>query len=160
MDLSAHLIVVTGRNQKLFNSLNKLKIHYANSMSVFGFTERVADLMAISDVIITKPGPGTINEALAMELPMLIDNTERSLFWERVNVDVVLNYGVGEKIKHPDQIRQLLHSYLEDSGVQRALETAFVSVPPNQFNEKIKAIIDEMASATNPPSMIGRARQL
>ncbi len=146
MDFSAHLVVVAGRNQKLFDDLNRLKIHYNNTMSVFGYTDRVADLMAVADVIITKPGPGTINEALAMQLPMLIDNTERSLFWERVNVDVVLNYGVGERIRHPDQIRGLLSSYLEDVGVQKALKAAFTSVPPNRFNGTIKGIIDEMAS--------------
>ena len=67
-------------------------------MTLLGFTDRVADLMAISHLIVTKPGPGTISEAIAMKLPILIDNTDKLLFWERINVDLVLNYGVGQRI--------------------------------------------------------------
>lgn len=144
LDLNAHLIVIAGRNKKLKKQLEELEIHSSNSMTVFGYTDRVSDIMAISNVIITKPGPGTINEAIAMKLPILIDNTDISLFWERANVDFVLKYGVGQKIKKFEQVENLLVNYLNDEEIIQNVERAFATIPPNQFHLRIHGIIKEL----------------
>jgi UDP-N-acetylglucosamine:LPS N-acetylglucosamine transferase len=146
LDLGAHLVVIAGRNNKLKKQLVQLDLHSSNSMSIFGFTDRIADIMAVSDVIITKPGPGTINEAIAMKLPILIDNTDITLFWERANVDFVLKYGVGKKIKELRQIKNLLTTYLKDEQVIQNTKRSFIDVPPNQFHLRIKGIIQELIS--------------
>ena len=146
LDLDAHVVVVAGRNKKLKKQIEQLSLNSSNTMTVFGFTDRVSDLMAVSNVIITKPGPGTINEAMAMKLPILIDNTDISLFWERANVDCVLNYGVGQKIKRLRHLEDLLTSYLKDEQVIQKFERAFVDVPANQFHLRIKGIIQDLMS--------------
>ncbi len=144
MNLGAHLVVISGRNTKLKKDLEQLKLHPSNTLSAFGFTDRVSDLMAISDVIVTKPGPGTINEAIAMKLPILIDNTDTSLFWERANVDIVLKYGIGQKIKKFSQIKNLLTTYLKDATARQSAEQSFFNVPANQFHLRIPQIIHEL----------------
>lgn len=144
MDLSTHLIICTGRNEKLKKDLVKIKLHPSNSMTVLGFTDKIADLMAISDLIITKPGPGTINEAIAMQLPVLVDNVDASLFWERANTDMVIRFGIGEKIKDYGQIRNLLKGYLKDEHVRGDVEKSFASLPSNQFHVRIGEIVDSM----------------
>lgn len=144
IDLGAHLVVIAGRNNKLKKELEQLDLHPSNSISVFGFTDRVSDLMAVSDVIITKPGPGTINEAIAMKLPILIDNTAITLFWERANVDFVLKYGVGQKIKKLRQVEGLLMTYLKDKETIQNLEKSFSNIPSNQFHLRIPGIIQEL----------------
>jgi processive 1,2-diacylglycerol beta-glucosyltransferase len=144
MDLGAHLIVIAGRNKKLKKELEEVKLHPSNSLTVFGFTDRVSDIMAVSDVIITKPGPGTINEAIAMKLPILIDNTDISLFWERANVDMVMKYGVGQRIREFSQVKNLLTAYLKDSRTKELVEQSYVSAPSNQFHLRILGIIEEM----------------
>jgi processive 1,2-diacylglycerol beta-glucosyltransferase len=147
LDLNAHLVVIAGRNNKLKKQLERLELHSSNTMTVFGFTDRIADIMAVSNVIITKPGPGTINEAIAMKLPILIDNTDITLFWERANVDFVLKYGVGQKIKKLKQIEDLLITYLNDEQTIQNVEKCFVDIPPNQFHLRIRGIIQELISA-------------
>ncbi len=144
MDLSAHLIICTGRNEKLKKDLLKIKLHSTNSMTVLGFTDKIADLMAISDLIITKPGPGTINEAIAMQLPVLVDNVDASLFWERANTDMVVRFGIGQKIRDYGQIRKLLKGYLKDEHVREGVEKSFAALPSNQFHVRIGEIIDSM----------------
>ncbi len=144
LNINAHLIVILGRNEKLRKSIERIRMHPSNSITILGFTDRVADLMSISDVIITKPGPGTINEALAMHLPVLIDNTEISLFWERVNVDMVLQYGVGDRIRDPKQLKKMLKNYLKDARTRSHVAESYVSVPQNLFHERIPKIILEM----------------
>ncbi len=45
-----------------------------------------ADLMAISDVLITKPGPGSVCEALRVEnVPMILDQTGSTMMGEKRN---------------------------------------------------------------------------
>jgi processive 1,2-diacylglycerol beta-glucosyltransferase len=39
---------------------------------IFSYTDRISDLMDISDLIITKPGGVSIAEALVKQLPILI----------------------------------------------------------------------------------------
>jgi UDP-N-acetylglucosamine:LPS N-acetylglucosamine transferase len=152
IDLGAHLIVIAGRNNKLKKNLEGLDLHASNSMSVFGFTDRISDLMAVSDVIITKPGPGTINEAIAMKVPILLDNTDITLFWERANVDFVLKYGVGQKIKKIRQVKDLLVTYLKDKQVRQDTENSFFNIPPNQFHLRIGGIIHDLIA--NKPSWL------
>ncbi len=141
MPLGINLIVVAGHNEELKQDLQEMEIDISNLLSVCGYTDRIADLMAISDLIITKPGPGTINEAMAMQLPILIDNTNISLFWERANVDLVLKYGVGEKIRHIEQLEDLLAQYLQVESAP-----VFLNVPANQFHLRIPDLIAEMIS--------------
>ena len=147
MNLGVHLIVIAGRNNSLKKELEKLHLHPSNTLTAFGYTDRVSDLMAISDVIITKPGPGTINEAMAMKLPILIDNTDTSLFWERANVDIVLKYGVGQKIKKFKQVKSLLMTYLKDAKAIENTEHSFDGIPANQFHLRIPEIIHELIAS-------------
>lgn len=144
MDLGAHIIIIAGRNHKLKKDVEQLRLHPSNSLTAFGYTDRVSDLMAVSNVIITKPGPGTINEALAMKLPILIDNTGISLYWERANVDMVVGNGVGQKIKEFNQIKGLLTTYLKDPKAKQALKKSYVTAPSNQFHLRIRQIIQEL----------------
>ncbi|MBS0620690.1 MAG: hypothetical protein JSS61_04440 [Verrucomicrobia bacterium] len=145
-NLSAHLVILAGHNARLKRDLEYLELHPGNSMTVFGYTDRVADLMAVSSVVITKPGPGTINEAMAMRLPLLIDNTGTSLFWERANVDLVIGYGIGQKVKEFHQIGDLLKSYLWDDGFKEQIARSFVTLPKNDFHRRIPQLIREMIS--------------
>jgi UDP-N-acetylglucosamine:LPS N-acetylglucosamine transferase len=144
MDLSTHVIVCTGRNDKLRKELMKIRLHASNSMTIFGFTDKIADLMAISDLIITKPGPGTINEAIAMHLPILIDHIDASLFWERANSEMVVKYGIGQKINDYREMRKVIRGYLADRAWQDAVEESFTVLPSNQFHERIGKIVDSM----------------
>ena len=158
IDLSSHLIVIMGRNEKMRKDLEKVVLHPSNSMTILGFTDRVADLMAISHVIITKPGPGTICEAIAMKLPILVDNTDKLLFWERINVELVLRYGIGEPITHPAEIPYLIETYLQDQAMKEQVRNCFVLVPPNHFHLRIRGIIEEMITVRKEPVAVEQTK--
>jgi processive 1,2-diacylglycerol beta-glucosyltransferase len=65
-------IIVCGRNKRLEDQLRNQLVSTKHSITVIGYTEFVHELMAISDIIITKPGGVTTAEAAAMELPILL----------------------------------------------------------------------------------------
>lgn len=65
-------IVVTGTNKKLYNSLKRKTKKFKRKVLVFGYTDKVSEFMAVSDLVVTKPGGITTAEALSKKLPMII----------------------------------------------------------------------------------------
>lgn len=65
-------IAVAGNNKKLQRKLQKVKELAPERIRVFGYTEKVAELMRTADLLISKPGGLTAAEALCSELPLII----------------------------------------------------------------------------------------
>ena len=66
---------------------------------VEGFTKEIPHYMALSDFFIGKPGPGSISEAIAMRLPVIVERNAWTLPQERYNTEWVEERGVGIVIK-------------------------------------------------------------
>ncbi|MDP4164059.1 MAG: glycosyltransferase [Bacillota bacterium] len=66
------IIIICGRNDKLLRQLDEVAQQSKHDIVLRGFCEDVNELMAVSDVMITKPGGVTAAEAIAMELPLMI----------------------------------------------------------------------------------------
>ena len=52
--------------------------------------------MQTADFFIGKPGPGSVSEALAMHLPVIVERNAWTLPQERYNADWILEKEVGE----------------------------------------------------------------
>jgi processive 1,2-diacylglycerol beta-glucosyltransferase len=65
-------IVVTGTNKKLYNSLERKIKKFKRKILLFGYTDKINELMTVSDLVVTKPGGITTAEALSKKLPMII----------------------------------------------------------------------------------------
>ena len=70
--LPVQIMVVTGRNRRLYANLQSGRSKLHVPAKIFGFVQNMPELMRASDVIVTKAGPGTICEALACELPVIL----------------------------------------------------------------------------------------
>jgi len=110
---AGQLVVICGRNRKLREELAARP--WPVPTVVKGFVEEVWDWMAASDCIITKAGPGTIAEALALGLPILLSGYIPGQ--ESGNVPYVLKHGVGVYVEDPRQIAEVLSGWF---GPQRA----------------------------------------
>ncbi len=102
------VLVVCARNKALFNRLKRK--NYPNVLA-FSFVNNIEELMAISDIIITKPGGLTIAEALAMELaPIFISAIPGQ---EAANIEILARYniGLGISIKDLDAIKGAVLAY-------------------------------------------------
>lgn len=69
---SLRIVVIAGRNKKLRRKLEKFSLRSHHSIRIYEYTDRIPELMASSQLLITKPGALTISEALTMELPMIL----------------------------------------------------------------------------------------
>lgn len=65
-------VIICGHNMNLKRDLEEKLLHSKHSVKVTGYINYVHEMMALSDLIVTKPGGLTTSEALAMELPMLL----------------------------------------------------------------------------------------
>lgn len=116
-NLKAQLVVIAGRNEKLKKDLEKAKEILPFPMKVFGFTNEVPDIMTASDLVITKAGPGSIAEALAKELPIIVTS------WlpgqEEGNVKYVVDSGVGVVCKDLNKIGDRVKDFIRPSYYAR-----------------------------------------
>ena len=72
VDTSLKILVVAGQNQKLLARLSSVQKKSRHEVKLFGYVENVYELMATSDLLITKPGALTMTEAFAVGLPMIL----------------------------------------------------------------------------------------
>ncbi|MCX7927317.1 MAG: hypothetical protein N2606_04195 [Candidatus Omnitrophica bacterium] len=86
---NVQLIVVCAQNKHLFK---RLKAKNYTSAKIFGYVNNIAELMAASDCIVTKPGGLTIAELLAMELPPIFISAIPGQ--EMENIRVLAEYGI------------------------------------------------------------------
>ncbi len=111
--LELQLIVICGKNEKLATALRARKFRFP--VFVDGFTTRVNYYMQLADFFIGKPGPGSLSEALAMRLPVIVERNAWTLPQERYNADWILENEVGV----------VLHSFRDvDKAVAQLIEPA------------------------------------
>ena len=60
--------------------------------------------MLLSDFFIGKPGPGSVSEAVAMRLPVIVERNAWTLPQERYNAEWILEKQVGLVVRGPHQI--------------------------------------------------------
>jgi len=110
VDHALQAVVVTGRNEELRRDLAAQDRKHPTH--VLGFASNMHELMAASDLIITKPGGLTTSEVLAMGKPLLIVNPIPGQ--EAANSDFLLERGAAAKANRvedlPYRLGQLLGS--------------------------------------------------
>jgi hypothetical protein len=87
------LILICGHNTRLRDRLRA--IPHRAPIFVEGFTQEIPRYMQLADYFIGKPGPGSISEAVAMHLPVIVERNAWTLPQERYNADWVREQGVG-----------------------------------------------------------------
>ena len=112
-DEKIQMIVITGRNIKLFDHFDKKiqELKSSRNTKLLYFVDNVEDYMHIADLIVTKPGGLTVTESIACHLPMAIYSAYPGQ--EADNVDFLLNQNAAvliDKKTGAKQIIELLHS--------------------------------------------------
>ncbi len=91
--LRVQLVMICGRNESLARALHQSAVGIP--MFVEGFTQRIPYYMRLADFFIGKPGPGSVSEAVAMDLPVIVESNAWTLPQERYNAEWVRERQVG-----------------------------------------------------------------
>jgi hypothetical protein len=116
-DLELQLILICGKNENLAKKLLERKSRVP--CFVEGFTTKVNQYMQTADFFIGKPGPGSVSEALAMHLPVIVERNAWTLPQERYNADWVLEKEVGEALNSFKEIVPAVARLIEPTTLAR-----------------------------------------
>lgn len=107
------VIGIAGKNEKMKLAFENIvrENNCEENVKVLEFTNKVPELMSISDLVVTKPGGMTTTESLASELPMIIINpipgqeVENAEFLESKNIAIW--------IRKDDDVNEVLKNLFE-----------------------------------------------
>jgi hypothetical protein len=114
---NAQFIFICGRNQKLAERLRRMDTTFPKYIE--DFTSEIPYYMHLSDFFIGKPGPGSISEAIAMRLPVVVERNSWTLPQERYNTEWILEKKVGVVLKSFREIDAGLGELLDASNFDR-----------------------------------------
>src|SRR5215831_14992749 len=120
--LQMQMICICGKNEKLAAALRERK--WRTPMFVEGFTTKVNYYMQLADFFIGKPGPGSVSEALAMKLPVIVECNAWTLPQERYNTDWVLEKEVGVVLQNFRGIEPEVAQLIQPTTLARYRENA------------------------------------
>jgi len=153
--LDTQMLVVCGRNAIWRRNLEKARTTVASR--IFGFVHNVPDLMAASDVVITKAGPQTIAEALATGRPLLL--THALPGQEEDNVQYVEAGGAGYFTPTPEDVVARLRSLIEQPSSLALLREQARRLGRPQAAREVAQAVMSMVPVPVPQPSVKRSRQ-
>ncbi|MGA8143526.1 MAG: glycosyltransferase [Candidatus Acidiferrales bacterium] len=150
-DLELQLIFICGKNEKLAKALQVQKSRLPRFIE--GFTTRVNYYMQVADFFIGKPGPGSVSEALAMHLPVIVERNAWTLPQERYNSDWVLENEVGEVLNSFKEIVPAVARLIDPPTLERYRANA--AAMNNQAVFEIPAILEKIFERSHSTPSVG-----
>lgn len=105
IDLPLRVLCLCGdqskrENRKTLRRINQLVPRHPR-MKIQGLPalEQIAELMDLADLLITKPGGCTTNEALAKGLPMIFHAPFALMDWEVFNMEFCIRHNLGKRFR-------------------------------------------------------------
>jgi len=116
-NLNLQMIYICGKNGKLANALRAQKPRLPRLIE--GFTTRVNYYMQLADFFIGKPGPGSVSEAIAMHLPVIVECNAWTLPQERYNAEWILEKKVGLVLRNFRRVEEAVEQLIEPAAFAR-----------------------------------------
>ena len=149
--LPIHLLVVCGRNEPLRAKLEEVAPSLPTPMTVLGFTDKIPEYFRAVDLLVTKAGPGSLAEANAAQLPVVVYDYVPGQ--ERGNVEFVRHNGVGAVALHSAAevvraVRSMIRTPHRLEEIRRNQEL----VAPKRSSRRIAALIAQIANTGTIPA--------
>ncbi len=149
--LPIHLLVVCGRNEPVKQKLEEMEQSLPTSMTVLGFTDNIPEYFRAVDLLVTKAGPGSLAEANAAQLPVVVYDYVPGQ--ERGNVDFVRNNGLGAIALHgAGQVVQAVRTLIRTPHRLEEIRRNQERVAPVRSSRRIAALISQIANTGTIPA--------
>ena len=128
------LMVVTGRNHSLFESLETIGSRSPHPMKVYGFANNMHELMTAADLMITKPGGLSCAEGLIKGVPLVLvdpipgQESRNARILEKMNAAIcaqkvsVIPGIIGDLLKSLEKRQRMIASGLANSFPEAAMD--------------------------------------
>lgn len=138
------MLMVTGSNKALYRRLRAVRLNRRHQGIVLGFADNVHEIMAASDVLISKAGGLTASEALCAHLPMLIYCPIPGQ--EEANARFLEDAGVALRIHNPHLLNRKINEIfrIDGNALQKMKIHAERAAKPNAAEEILKYILNNL----------------
>ena len=145
----ARILAVCGDNPDLLFRVSRLAMDSLDRLRPLGFTDRVADLMGASDLLLTKPGPGSLAEAFHQQVPVVVCGNTLTIPQERFNVRFVESQGLGVSVGGWRDMAAAAARLLADPAALSTLRRNLGHLPENRA---VYEVIDLIGEAIADPA--------
>ncbi|HEX3027315.1 MAG TPA: glycosyltransferase [Clostridia bacterium] len=136
------IIVITGRNQKLFEAFTPVVENSPKKTKLVFFTNEVENYMHASDLIITKPGGLTVSEALACNIPLAVFDAIPGQ--EEDNANFLLTHDMAVKLEKGVDTGKTIQTLLEDSRRLEEMRSSCEEFDTSESSKNIFSLINEL----------------
>jgi 1,2-diacylglycerol 3-beta-galactosyltransferase len=149
--LPIHLLVVCGRNEPLRQKLEEIAPDLPTPMTVLGFTDKIPEYFRAVDLLVTKAGPGSLAEANAAKLPVVVYDYVPGQ--ERGNVDFVRHNDLGAVALHgASEVVQAVRGLIRTPARLEQIRHNQEVVAPVRSSRRIAALITQIANTHTIPA--------
>jgi UDP-N-acetylglucosamine:LPS N-acetylglucosamine transferase len=145
--LDLQLIFICGKNLKLASALRQRKSRLRSYVE--GFTSEIPYYMHLSEFFIGKPGPGSVSEALARQLPVITECNAWTLPQERYNARWVVEQGIGLSLHSFREIVPAVEHLLDPATF--AVFRSNADLHPNHAVFEIPGFLEEIFQREEKP---------
>ncbi|GKX28377.1 UDP-N-acetylglucosamine--N-acetylmuramyl-(pentape ptide) pyrophosphoryl-UDP N-acetylglucosamine transferase [Vallitalea longa] len=111
------LYIITGKNKKLYDKISKYDSY--DNINILKYTDKVADIMSVSDLLITKPGGITLFETISSSLPFII--YKPVLGQELENCKYVKEKGLGYVVNTEEELVDKISIIMDDENLKNKM---------------------------------------
>ena len=144
LPLAEHVqvIVICGRNQRVFNKLNQWKAAHPQLKTFLeGYSNQVAEFLQISHAIVTRGGANTTMEALHFNCPILYNTLGGLMPQEHCTTRYAIDRGVARRLHHPTDLFRILKGWCQFDtdyqAIQKNLESLHIEEDPRTLIQQI-----------------------
>jgi len=134
------IVVVCGRNEELRREVGVLDNRHPTD--VFGFVSNMHELLAVSNMVLTKPGGLTTSEALALGKPIFVLNPIPGQ--EAANSDFLLEHGAAVKANRVEDLPFRIEKLLGSSRLSEMATAAAALGKPRAAVDVCSAVLDRI----------------
>jgi 1,2-diacylglycerol 3-beta-galactosyltransferase len=142
---SWRVIAISGDNPGLVARLEAIAATQHDRLRVLGFTDRVGDFMAASDLLVTKPGPGSLAEAFHRRVAVVVAGNRDTIPQERFNVRLVAEGELGVVVSDWAEVPAAVSAYVADPERQRRVRANLAALPENRAVFEALDVIEQLA---------------
>lgn len=135
------ITVVAGRNELLVQKVKEAAMRSPHPVAVYGYTDKVSELMADASLLITKAGALTCSEALATGLPMLLFKPIPGQ--EEENAAYLGRQGVALRVAETAELVTAVDSLLERPQTLAAMSRKALSAGRPAAAAAVAAVVHE-----------------
>ena len=141
-DMELNFLFVAGRNKTLLKKLESFSSNSRITLKKYAYIDNIEEMMAIADLMLTRPGGLIVSESLAVGVPLLMFNPIP--YQETYNAAYITAKGAGVSATSIENAIQLIKKYYASPGhLEKMRQNAHNIAKPEAAEIIVNTVLEE-----------------